>query len=107
MTSRHRPNPEEIPVMAKATTVKVSTTAQADYRECECGCGAEVTRRFLPGHDARYKGQLLKRLDAGDNEAQDILISNGWYTLDRLNERRAKAEAKAEAKVAKQAKVAE
>lgn len=29
-------------------------------RRCECGCGAPVRRRFLPGHDAKLKGRLLK-----------------------------------------------
>jgi hypothetical protein len=110
MTSRHRPNPEEIPDMAKATTpVATDTTVKATKakagRVCDCGCnGTTKGGRFLPGHDASLKSKLLKRLDAGDHEAQEILIENGWYTLDRLNERRAKAEAKAEAKVAKQAK---
>lgn len=28
-------------------------------KTCECGCGAEVTRRFKPGHDAKLKGRLL------------------------------------------------
>jgi hypothetical protein len=107
MTSRHRPNPEEIPDMAKATTVKVSTTAQADYRECECGCGVGVTRRFLPGHDQRLKGVLRRAFDAGDQDAGTKLIDMGWNTREQLDERVAKAEAKAEAKAAKQAKVAE
>lgn len=28
-------------------------------RLCQCGCGSEVRRNFLPGHDARLKGRLL------------------------------------------------
>lgn len=35
----------------------VKTTADG---LCLCGCGEKVTREFLPGHDARYKGQLVK-----------------------------------------------
>jgi hypothetical protein len=28
-------------------------------RTCECGCGVTVSRRFLPGHDAKLKSRLL------------------------------------------------
>lgn len=33
-------------------------TSAPDPRVCECGCGAEVRRRFLPGHDADPKAAL-------------------------------------------------
>jgi hypothetical protein len=35
-----------------------SRTAPAT-KTCECGCGAEVARRFKPGHDAKLKSRLL------------------------------------------------
>lgn len=32
-------------------------------RSCACGCGAETTGHFAPGHDARYHGWLTKLKD--------------------------------------------
>lgn len=45
---------------------------------CECGCGAPVRARFLPGHDAKLKSALLKAARAGDQKARDDLYSRGW-----------------------------
>jgi hypothetical protein len=47
-------------------------------RECECGCGAAVRARFLPGHDARLKSQLVREARAGDIEAKLRLERLGW-----------------------------
>lgn len=48
-------------------------------RLCLCGCGG-MTRggRFLPGHDAKLKGRLLRRLADGDEAAMDELTALGW-----------------------------
>jgi hypothetical protein len=35
-------------------------------RPCECGCGAEVRSRFLPGHDAKLKSRLLREARSSD-----------------------------------------
>ena len=48
---------EPAPAKAKKPAKAVKTTADG---KCLCGCGEKVTREFLPGHDARYKGQLIK-----------------------------------------------
>jgi hypothetical protein len=29
-------------------------------RLCECGCGAAVRRRYLPGHDARHRSAMRR-----------------------------------------------
>jgi hypothetical protein len=50
----------------------------AEARLCECGCGAPVRRRFLPGHDARLKSRLLKDLRAGESAARE-LARLGWH----------------------------
>jgi predicted nuclease with RNAse H fold len=50
----------------------------AEARVCECGCGAPVRRRFLPGHDARLKSRLLKDLRAGESAARE-LARLGWH----------------------------
>ena len=49
--------------------------------DCLCGCGGKTGRRFMPGHDAKLKGQLLKT--AVDTEAKpaDRKVAEG-----RLNE---------------------
>lgn len=46
-------------------------------RLCECGCGAAVRSRFLPGHDARLKARLLNEARAGD-AARRQLARLGW-----------------------------
>jgi hypothetical protein len=46
-------------------------------RLCECGCGATVSRRFLPGHDAKLRSRLLRDLRAGD-AARAELDRLGW-----------------------------
>src|SRR5687767_11246181 len=52
------------------------TKAKADPKECCCGCG-ELTRGgdFLPGHDARFRGQMLKAIDARDESAIAALLA--------------------------------
>jgi hypothetical protein len=47
-------------------------------RLCECGCGATVRRRFLPGHDAKLKSRLRRLQRAGVAEATDRLRALGW-----------------------------
>jgi len=45
---------------------------------CGCGCGAPVSRRFLPGHDAKLKSRLLRDLRLGDATAAEQLRQLGW-----------------------------
>jgi hypothetical protein len=52
-------------------------------RLCGCGCGAEVARRYLPGHDARHKAALVLATNTAPNRhladrAIDALIEAGW-----------------------------
>jgi hypothetical protein len=69
---------------------------------CGCGCGAAVTRRYLPGHDARHKGQLLLAWDAGQTTDADLALLAGFgYDAARLQERREADEADAAAREAK------
>lgn len=42
---------------------------------CLCGCGTIVERNFLPGHDARFKGQLIRTTDKNRNA---IMTELGW-----------------------------
>lgn len=51
-------------------------------KTCECGCGAEVSRRFKPGHDAKLKGRLLRATKsdrAWEREAAVVeLVERNW-----------------------------
>lgn len=49
-------------------------------REGKCACCGEPTKggRFLPGHDARLVSALIKRIDAGDQDAWDAVEQHGW-----------------------------
>jgi Protein of unknown function (DUF429) len=49
---------------------------------CECGCGAAVSRRFLPGHDAILRGRLIKAAREGA-AARRELDRLGWSHLMR------------------------
>lgn len=40
----------------------MTTTEQPASNPCRCGCGGTSRGLFVPGHDARYKSQLAKRL---------------------------------------------
>lgn len=53
-----------------------------ETNQCQCGCGAEVKRRFLPGHDGRLKGRLIteakdRRWWVREN-AVLAMIDRGW-----------------------------
>lgn len=78
---------------------------EAPVKLCECGCGTVVSpkARFKPGHDARYKGALLKQFDAGNEAAGATLVKNGWKSQAELDERTAKATERAEAKARREA----
>lgn len=64
--------------------------ALAEATPCGCGCGSPAQRRYLPGHDARHKGQLLAAFDRGDElaEAELSLLEGFGYDEARLAERR-------------------
>lgn len=57
--------------------------------KCICGCG-EATKggQFRPGHDAKYKSQLIKEAMAGGNPAAlTVLEQRGWIKfLDKAME---------------------
>ena len=54
--------------------------AKPPTKECECGCGAEVRSRYLPGHDAKHKSALINRALEGDAAATRELRKRGWQT---------------------------
>lgn len=46
---------------------------------CECGCGVTTKGgRFLPGHDAKLKKQLIRLALSGKKRAVNRLEKLGW-----------------------------
>lgn len=73
------------PAKAKKAKKALKTTADG---LCLCGCGAKVTREFLPGHDARYKGQLIKNVLAAEADPTNETIAQvGGYSLGVIQSR--------------------
>lgn len=75
---------------------QVKAAAVVERAECLCGCGgfpAGKGGRFLPGHDGRLKGQLLKVARGADpvaaEEAAGILVKFGWghFLIETAKER--------------------
>ena len=57
----------------------VATASTQVSSACLCGCGGLPKRgRFLPGHDAKLKGALLRRARHGDSSALAELRQLGW-----------------------------
>lgn len=60
----------------------METTTATAVKTCQCGCGAPVARRFLPGHDAKLKGRLLAETKSSEwwvrEAAIDALIDLNW-----------------------------
>jgi hypothetical protein len=59
----------------------------ATVRKCSCGCGGETTGYFVPGHDARFKGKLL-RAERGEDTPEKLLGAKvagqyKWQTVTR------------------------
>jgi hypothetical protein len=70
-------------IMAEEREIAAAQKAQS--RLCKCGCGGTPvgkTARFIPGHDGRLKGRLLKEARNENEEiaahAVEQLRSFGW-----------------------------
>lgn len=61
-----------------AAVTRPVRTASTGGGLCGCGCGAEVARRFRPGHDAKLKSALLRAWRDGDPQAGRRLDELGW-----------------------------
>ncbi|MEA3188565.1 MAG: hypothetical protein QOD99_2395 [Chthoniobacter sp.] len=66
---------------AKSTTPKKSNK-ETKLPECECGCGATTKGgRFLPGHDAKLKKELIGAALGGSKRAEAKLEKLGWTSF--------------------------
>lgn len=66
------PVEEDAPIRGGRSIIKAP-------RQCMCGCG-DITKggRFLPGHDARLKSNLLTEARAGSDQARERMAELGW-----------------------------
>jgi hypothetical protein len=92
---------------AELRALRPAGKAKAEPKLCAC-CG-ELTRGgdFLAGHDARFRGQMLKAIDSGDESAIAALLArptllHGATEAD-LRERLGSAVRKAETQVEREA----
>lgn len=70
----HSPSPGE----KDRPEALVAPPRPATGRQCGCGCGSPVARRFLPGHDAKLKSRLVKEARSGSKAARENLREHGW-----------------------------
>lgn len=80
-----------VPIPPKANRVKVAKTRKATGstktatkqraakrepavadKPCKCGCGGKTASHFIAGHDARFKGWLLK-IERGQAKKEELL----------------------------------
>jgi len=47
--------------MSSCYNLGMETTQDLNSKQCGCGCGERVSRRFKPGHDGRLKGRLISQ----------------------------------------------
>jgi len=50
---------------------KVRVKKEKTVKPCRCGCGGQTTAFFVPGHDARFKGWLIK-VEKGEKKVSDL-----------------------------------
>ena len=57
---------------AKAAAAPKKEKAPKVMKACTCGCGGQTASYFIPGHDARFKGWLLK-IEKGEASPEDLI----------------------------------
>lgn len=70
-----KPKSEARPLGTKANgkgKAERKAAAPKTVQKCKCGCGEETGGFFVPGHDARFKGKLL-RIERGEDTPEKIL----------------------------------
>jgi hypothetical protein len=73
--------------MARKAAVEEESAVETvkDPTLCDCGCGGETRGgRYLPGHDAKHRSNLLQAHDLGDAGATEDLFRHGFYTAETL-----------------------
>ena len=60
--------------------------AEKKVRPCACGCGGQTTGFFVPGHDARFKGWLLK-VERGQMKVSDLppMVQKSYKWVEKGN----------------------
>lgn len=90
--SRKTQTSRKAPASKAGSAAKSGGKKKGTAKECACGCG-EMTGggTFRPGHDARHKGNLLRRIDEGgeDGEAalEELAKYPNLYDINQARER--------------------
>lgn len=84
----------------KGTTMKQTkqqNTTTKEPQDCGCGCGGKTGGgKFLPGHDAKLKGRLIREAREGNKKAIASLKDLGWAKYIPAVEPKAKKTKKGE-----------
>lgn len=88
-----------------ATTTKKAPAKKAEPKltACECGCGEQCPRRYLPGHDAKHKSALIAVATAESataaqrRKAEQTIEELGWTQFLVKSQQRIERQAKARA----------
>lgn len=69
-------------------TVAANAANRFQVNRCACGCNGMTDRSFVPGHDARHKSELFRKLwnetAAPDRAAFDELVRRNWLPYRSL-----------------------
>lgn len=57
---------------SKPRTARKKVEPRVADKPCKCGCGEKTASHFVAGHDARFKGWLLK-IERGQAKKEDLL----------------------------------
>lgn len=86
-------------------------TGETKAQLCACGCGEltnpDKVREFVMGHDQRHKGNLIRAMQAGSEEAEAEIRRRQWRTEAEIMALKKKARDAAERKEARERAAAE
>jgi hypothetical protein len=60
---------------AASSRAPKQSKAAKTVRDCICGCGGKTGGAFVPGHDARFKGWLIK-IAKGESKPSDLMSAS-------------------------------
>ena len=76
-----QPKAEKATKASAPKQAKPKAVANTQRTACLCGCGgfpSSAKSRFVPGHDGRLKGILIKAIRLGDKAAITRMNELGW-----------------------------
>lgn len=71
-------------ILVEAKVPAKSTKKEPKPCQCHCGELANPGRMFLPGHDQRHKGNLIRAMQGGSEQAEAELRLRKWRTENEI-----------------------